>query len=90
MTGRRSVARFGVVPLFAALASVQPGRALATAYKIGELSIEALRAEARAELGDKLDLRRFRNAVIDNGAVPLDVLDQQIADWTAAERARTR
>ena len=90
MTGRRSVARCGVVPLFAALASVQPGRALATACKIGELRIEALRAKSRAELGDKLDLRRFHNAVIDNGAVPLDVLDQQIIEWIAAERVRAR
>lgn len=67
---------------------VMPGQA--TAYKIGELRIKALRARARAELGDGFDLRRFNNAVIDNGALPLDVLDQQIADWIAAERARTR
>ncbi|MEO8677305.1 MAG: DUF885 domain-containing protein, partial [Casimicrobiaceae bacterium] len=67
---------------------VIPGQA--TAYKIGELKIKALRAQARAELGDKFDLRRFHNAVIDDGAVPLDVLDQQITDWIAAERARTR
>jgi uncharacterized protein (DUF885 family) len=67
---------------------VTPGQA--TAYKIGELKIKALRARARAELGEKFDLRRFHNAVIDDGAMPLDVLDQQIADWIAAERARTR
>ena len=67
---------------------VIPGQA--TSYKIGELKIKALRARARAELGDKFDLRRFHNAVIDDGAVPLDVLDQQITDWIAAERARTR
>jgi uncharacterized protein (DUF885 family) len=65
---------------------VTPGQA--TAYKIGELKIKALRAKARAELGDKFDLRRFHNAVIDNGAVPLDVLEQQITDWIAAERVR--
>jgi len=67
---------------------VIPGQA--TSYKIGELKIKALRARARAELGDKFDLRRFHNAVIDNGAVPLDVLEQQITDWIAAERARTK
>ena len=67
---------------------VVPGQA--TAYKIGELRIKALRAKARAELGELFDLRRFHNAVIDHGAVPLDVLDEQIADWIAAEKARKR
>jgi uncharacterized protein (DUF885 family) len=66
---------------------VWPGQA--TAYKVGELKITALRARARAALGDKLDLRRFHNAVIDNGAVPLDVLEVQIDEWIAAERARS-
>jgi uncharacterized protein (DUF885 family) len=67
---------------------VLPGQA--TAYKIGELKIKALRAKARAELADKFDLRRFHNALIDNGALPLDVLEAQIADWIAAERSRPR
>jgi uncharacterized protein (DUF885 family) len=35
-------------------------------------------------------VRRFHNAVIDNGAMPLDVLDEQIAEWIAAEKARKR
>jgi uncharacterized protein (DUF885 family) len=65
---------------------VLPGQA--TAYKIGELKIKALRARARAELGEKFDLRRFHNAVIDHGALPLDVLDAEITEWIAAERAR--
>jgi uncharacterized protein (DUF885 family) len=67
---------------------VLPGQA--TAYKVGELRIKALRAKARAELGDGFDLRRFHNAVIDDGALPLDVLDEQIAEWIAAEKARRR
>lgn len=67
---------------------VNPGQA--TAYKIGELKIKALRARAHNELGAQFDLRRFHNAVIDNGAVPLDVLEEQIAEWIAAERARTK
>jgi uncharacterized protein (DUF885 family) len=67
---------------------VLPGQA--TAYKIGELKIKELRAKAKAELGDRFDLRRFHNAVIDDGAVPLQVLQSQIEAWIAAEKARER
>jgi uncharacterized protein (DUF885 family) len=66
---------------------VLPGQA--TAYKVGELKIKSLRAKAKSELGDKFDVRRFHNAVLDNGALPLDVLELQIDEWIAAERART-
>jgi uncharacterized protein (DUF885 family) len=67
---------------------VTPGQA--TAYKIGELKIKALRDKARDELGEKFDLRLFHNAVIDNGALPLEMLDQEITTWIAGELARTR
>jgi uncharacterized protein (DUF885 family) len=67
---------------------VLPGQA--TAYKIGELKIKELRAKAKAELGERFDLRRFHSAVIDDGAVPLQVLQSQIDAWIAAEKARER
>jgi uncharacterized protein (DUF885 family) len=60
----------------------------ATAYKIGELKIKALRAKAKAALGERFDLRRFHNAIIDNGALPLAVLEQQIDEWIDLEKAR--
>ncbi len=63
---------------------VWPGQALA--YKLGELKIKELRTRAKAQLGDKFDLRKFHNAVIDNGALPLDVLDRQINEWIATQR----
>ena len=63
--------------------------AQALAYKLGELKIRELRSRAEKQLGDKFDLRRFHDAVIGQGAVPLDTLDAQINDWIAAERSRT-
>jgi uncharacterized protein (DUF885 family) len=61
----------------------QPGQALG--YKIGQLRILALREKAKAALGPRFDLRRFHNAVIDNGPLPLAVLEREIDRWIAAE-----
>ncbi len=63
-----------------------PGQALA--YKLGELKISELRTRAEHELGPKFDLRRFHDAVLSQGSVPLDVLETQIEGWIAAEKAR--
>lgn len=62
--------------------------AQALAYKMGEIKIRELRARAEKELGPKFDLRRFHDAVLGQGAVPLDVLETQITAWIAAEKAR--
>jgi uncharacterized protein (DUF885 family) len=64
-----------------------PGQALA--YKVGELKIKALREKARTELGDKFDLRRFHNAVLDDGPLPLILLEARIGRWIERETART-
>ncbi|HVM37871.1 MAG TPA: DUF885 domain-containing protein [Sphingomicrobium sp.] len=64
-----------------------PGQALA--YKIGELKIRELRARAEKRLGDRFDLRRFHDAVLGQGAVPLDILEAQIDGWIRAEAARS-
>jgi uncharacterized protein (DUF885 family) len=64
-----------------------PGQALA--YKLGELKIRELRGLATQELGPKFDLAAFHDAVLGQGSVPLDVLEQQIKDWIAAEKAKS-
>ena len=63
-----------------------PGQALA--YKIGQLTISRLKAQAKAELGAKFDPRRFHAEVLDTGALPMPVLESKIADWIAAEKRR--
>ena len=63
-----------------------PGQALA--YKLGELKIRELRAMASRELGSKFDLAAFHDAVLGQGAVPLDVLEVQMRDWVASEKAK--
>ncbi|MFL6843942.1 MAG: DUF885 domain-containing protein [Allosphingosinicella sp.] len=63
-----------------------PGQALG--YKIGELKIRELRTKAERELGARFDLRRFHDAVLLQGSVPLDVLEAQVNAWIAAEKGR--
>jgi uncharacterized protein (DUF885 family) len=63
---------------------VWPGQA--TAYKIGQLRIIALRDKARSALGGRFDLRAFHNALIDEGELPLAVLEERIDRWIAAQK----
>jgi uncharacterized protein (DUF885 family) len=61
-----------------------PGQALS--YKIGELKIKELRRLAEKELGARFDVREFHDAVLADGALPLDILESQIRAWIARQR----
>jgi uncharacterized protein (DUF885 family) len=58
-----------------------PGQALS--YMVGRLEIQRIRAVAEAALGDRFDIRGFHDVVIGNGPLPLSVLAEVVADWTA-------
>jgi uncharacterized protein (DUF885 family) len=61
-----------------------PGQA--TAYKMGELKIQELRARSRQELGPKFDLKEFHDVVLGSGALPLNILDQKVNVWIAEKK----
>jgi uncharacterized protein (DUF885 family) len=63
-----------------------PGQALA--YKIGQLRIQMLRAEAEKALGDKFDVRAFHDKLLGSGALPLSILDVEMRAWIAEQSAR--
>ena len=63
---------------------VWPGQALA--YKIGQLAIIALRKEAQDTLGTQFSLSDFHDAVLENGAIPLHVLQQHMHQWMKAQK----
>jgi uncharacterized protein (DUF885 family) len=63
-----------------------PGQALG--YKIGQLRISALRAEAEKALGDRFDVRAFHDKLLGSGALPLAVLETEMRAWIAEQSAR--
>jgi len=60
---------------------VWPGQACG--YKIGHTEIDRLRTEARATLGARFDIKGFHAAVLDGGAMPLEVLGRVVRQWAA-------
>jgi len=63
-----------------------PGQALA--YKIGELKILELRERAETQLGEKFNIRRFHDAILLDGGMPLDMLEAKIDRWIFEEKSR--
>jgi uncharacterized protein (DUF885 family) len=60
--------------------------AQALGYKMGQLKILELRDRAKAALGPKFDIEAFHDEVLDSGALPLDVLEQRVNGWIAAQK----
>jgi uncharacterized protein (DUF885 family) len=64
---------------------VYPGQA--TAYMVGKLRIEELRAKAKAALGARYDDRQFHDTILLAGSMPLELLEKRVDDWIARTRA---
>jgi uncharacterized protein (DUF885 family) len=64
---------------------VTPGQA--TAYKIGMIKILELREKAKKQLGSKFDIRQFHDAVLTNGALPLDALEEVVERWVESKQS---
>jgi uncharacterized protein (DUF885 family) len=56
-----------------------PGQALS--YKIGQLKIRELRNLAEEKMGDRFDIRTFHRKVLEDGAIPLSILEEKIISW---------
>ncbi|KGM54252.1 hypothetical protein N800_05025 [Lysobacter daejeonensis GH1-9] len=62
-----------------------PGQALS--YKLGEIAIVKLRAEAERELGTRFDVKTFHDAILRQGSLPLPVLETEVRRWIAETKA---
>ncbi|AOW21855.1 DUF885 domain-containing protein [Urechidicola croceus] len=58
----------------------------ALSYKIGQLKIRELRAKAEKALGNKFDIKEFHNQVLETGCIPLQLLENKIDTWIAANK----
>lgn len=67
---------------------VWPGQALA--YMIGELKIRELRQHAEQVLGAKFDIKQFNDVVLENGSIPLNVLETVVDEWIATKSTETK
>jgi uncharacterized protein (DUF885 family) len=64
---------------------IRPGQACA--YMVGKLTWLRLRAKAQAELGPRFDIRKYHDAVLLGGAMPLTVVEGVVDRWIAAQKA---
>jgi uncharacterized protein (DUF885 family) len=65
---------------------VNPGQALG--YKVGQLRITQMRANAEKALGSKFDVKEFHSVILRDGPLPMDVLEKKVNRWIAARKAQ--
>ena len=53
----------------------------ALAYKIGELKIKEIRYNAEQVLDSQFDIREFHDKLLESGSIPLDILENKMADY---------
>lgn len=58
---------------------IMPGQA--TAYKVGMMKILSLREKAKKALGDKFNIADFHDVILREGALPLDILEENVEQW---------
>ena len=63
-----------------------PGQALA--YKMGQLTILKLRDQAKAQLGEKFDIKAFHDEILNGGSMPLELLQQRVEAWIKKQTAQ--
>ena len=62
-----------------------PGQALG--YKMGQIKLLELRAKSQKALGAKFNIRKFHDVILDSGALPMDLLEQRVDAWIAAQKS---
>ena len=55
-------------------------------YKVGMLKILELRELAKKELGPKFSLRAYHDLVLKNGALPLNLVEENVRAWIAKQK----
>ena len=78
----------GYLPQDAAARTQRIRELEALAYKTGEMQIVAIRDKAKAQLGERFDIRRFHDAMLLGGPMPLDMLERRMDAWIAEEKGR--
>ena len=65
---------------------VWPGQAVS--YKVGMMKIQELRNKSKTALGDKFDIRDFHSIILDNGSVPLSILEKQVNKYIQLKKTK--